>query len=152
MPNETRESSHTDRAFTRRLRRQVLIAFGVILVILTFIGYHSVPPLENPAQKLPIVYHRYLKNTGNPELDGLSGMLIAALEQSRRLDVLTRTRMIDSLRQLKLENIKLIDEQADGRCARPETSACSPPEPSEFRRSLLNRYRGHGPPIREEAL
>lgn len=112
MPNETREPSHTDRAFARRLRRQVLIAFGVILVILTFIGYHSVPPLENPAQKLPIVITDILNNTGNPELDGLSGMLIAALEQSRRLDVLTRTRMIDSLRQLKLENIKLIDEQA----------------------------------------
>jgi tetratricopeptide (TPR) repeat protein len=111
MPNEPREPGHIDRDFSK-LRRQVLIAFGIILVILTFIGYHSLSPLESPAEKMPIVITDILNNSGDPELDGLSGMLIEALEQSRRLDVLTRTRMIDSLRQLKLENIKLINEQA----------------------------------------
>lgn len=112
MSNDTRKSDQLDQDKNRRLRRQVLIAFGIILAILTFIGYHSLSPLESPTEKVPIVITDILNNTGDPELDGLSGMLIEALEQSRRLDVLTRTRMTDSLRQLKLENIKLIDEQA----------------------------------------
>ena len=37
--------------------------------------------------------------TGDEGLDGLSGMLITSLEQSRKLSVLTRSRMFDLLRR-----------------------------------------------------
>ena len=48
--------------------------------------------------------------TGDAELDGLSGLIITALEQSRRLQVLTRSRMGDLLRQLGREDAARIDE------------------------------------------
>ena len=48
--------------------------------------------------------------SGEPELDGLSGMLITSLEQSRHLVVLTRSRMFDVLKQLGKENVDRIDE------------------------------------------
>jgi tetratricopeptide (TPR) repeat protein len=49
-------------------------------------------------------------DTGERDLDGLSGLLITSLEQSRRLAVLTRSRMIDVLRQLGREPSDRIDE------------------------------------------
>jgi len=52
----------------------------------------------------------FANQTGEPELDGLSGMLITSLEQSRRLSVLTRVRMLDVLRQLGKANVGAVDE------------------------------------------
>jgi len=52
----------------------------------------------------------FVNQTGEPELDGLSGMLITSLEQSRRLSVLTRVRMLDVLRQLGKANVAVVDE------------------------------------------
>ncbi len=52
----------------------------------------------------------FANQTGEPELDGLSGMLITSLEQSRRLSVLTRVRMLDVLRQLGKANVGVVDE------------------------------------------
>jgi tetratricopeptide (TPR) repeat protein len=52
----------------------------------------------------------FANQTGDPELDGLSGMLITSLEQSQRLAVLTRVRMLDVLRQLGKENVTVVDE------------------------------------------
>ncbi|MGA8892041.1 MAG: tetratricopeptide repeat protein, partial [Anaeromyxobacteraceae bacterium] len=49
-------------------------------------------------------------DTGEPELDALSGLLITSLEQSRRLEVLTRSRMVDILRQMGHSSIPRIDE------------------------------------------
>jgi eukaryotic-like serine/threonine-protein kinase len=48
--------------------------------------------------------------TGDPELDGLSGLLITSLEQSRKLSVLTRVRMIDLLHQLGRTDVAVVDE------------------------------------------
>jgi tetratricopeptide (TPR) repeat protein len=49
-------------------------------------------------------------DTGERDLDSLSGLLITSLEQSRRLAVLTRSRMIDVLRQLGRQTADHIDE------------------------------------------
>ena len=51
-----------------------------------------------------------MNETKEEELDGLSGMLITSLEQSRRLSVLTRSRMFDILKQLGKEDVDRIDE------------------------------------------
>jgi tetratricopeptide (TPR) repeat protein len=56
--------------------------------------------------------------TGEPELNGLSGMLITSLEQSRRLAVLTRVRMLDILRQLGREGVTGVDEALGREVAR----------------------------------
>jgi tetratricopeptide (TPR) repeat protein len=52
----------------------------------------------------------FANQTGEAELDGLSGMLITSLEQSQRLAVLTRVRMLDVLRQLGKPNVTVVDE------------------------------------------
>ncbi len=48
--------------------------------------------------------------TGEPALDGLSGLLITSLEQSRRLQVLSRVRMFDLARQAGRQDPARIDE------------------------------------------
>jgi eukaryotic-like serine/threonine-protein kinase len=52
----------------------------------------------------------FANQTGEAELDGLSGMLITSLEQSQRLSVLTRVRMLDVLRQLGKPHVAVVDE------------------------------------------
>ncbi|HSN92491.1 MAG TPA: tetratricopeptide repeat protein, partial [Anaeromyxobacteraceae bacterium] len=49
--------------------------------------------------------------TSEPELAGLSGLLITSLEQSRRLSVLTRSRMLDLLAQAGHDRVDRIDER-----------------------------------------
>ena len=48
--------------------------------------------------------------TGDPDLDGVSGLLVTSLEQSRRLGVLTRGSMIDLARQAGHDKVERIDE------------------------------------------
>jgi eukaryotic-like serine/threonine-protein kinase len=52
----------------------------------------------------------FANQTGEAALDGLSGMLITSLEQSQRLAVLSRVRMLDVLRQLGKANVTVVDE------------------------------------------
>jgi tetratricopeptide (TPR) repeat protein len=52
----------------------------------------------------------FVNETRDPELDGLSVMLITSLEQSRRLAVVTRSRMVDLARQMGREPPARIDE------------------------------------------
>ena len=52
----------------------------------------------------------FANDTGDPDLDGLSGLLITSLEQSRRLRVMTRGRMLDLLRQAGRGEGSHIDE------------------------------------------
>jgi serine/threonine protein kinase/tetratricopeptide (TPR) repeat protein len=59
----------------------------------------------------PIVAVADVQNgTGDPQLDGLSGLLVTSLEQSRRLGVLTRGRMLDLARQAGHGKVERIDE------------------------------------------
>ncbi len=52
----------------------------------------------------------FVNETGEKELDGLSGMLTTALEQSRYLSVLTRPGMLDIIKQMGKEDVERIDE------------------------------------------
>jgi eukaryotic-like serine/threonine-protein kinase len=52
----------------------------------------------------------FANETGDPQLDGLSGLLITSLEQSRKLSVLTRSRMRDELRKLGHDEVARVDE------------------------------------------
>lgn len=97
--------------FSKSLRKRVLIALGAILIVLTFIGYHSLTPGPDPGNRVPIAVIDFVNNTPDRELDCLSGLLITQLEQSKRLDVLTRSRMFDILGQLHQANVQRIDEQ-----------------------------------------
>ncbi len=66
-------------------------------------------PRETGA-KIPIAVADFVNETGEKDLHGLSGMLITSLEQSRKLSVLTRSRMFDVLKQMGKDNVDRIDE------------------------------------------
>ncbi|HQR29541.1 MAG TPA: hypothetical protein PLL32_03960, partial [Anaeromyxobacteraceae bacterium] len=72
------------------------------------------PAAERPeapvGARIPVAVADFENDTGEPELDALSGLLITSLEQSRRLEVLTRSRMVDILRQMGHASIPRIDE------------------------------------------
>ncbi|HLL85023.1 MAG TPA: tetratricopeptide repeat protein, partial [Longimicrobium sp.] len=65
---------------------------------------------EGDGEPLTLVVADLVNETKEQDLDGLAGMLITSLEQSRRLSVLTRSRMVDVLRQLDREGVERIDE------------------------------------------
>jgi tetratricopeptide (TPR) repeat protein len=81
---------------------------GVAFYLLRRPVADRVEPLDGG--RIPIAVADFENDTGEPELDALSGLLITSLEQSRRLDVLTRSRMVDILRQMGHASIPRIDE------------------------------------------
>jgi serine/threonine protein kinase/tetratricopeptide (TPR) repeat protein len=93
-------------------RRLPLIVAGTsLIIILVILGILFFSSNEASSQeRLPIAVADFINQTNEPELDGLSGMLITALEQSRRLAVVTRSRMFDILEQMGKKNINRIDE------------------------------------------
>jgi tetratricopeptide (TPR) repeat protein len=60
--------------------------------------------------RIPVAVADFENGTTDPELNGLSGMLITSLEQSRRLVVLTRSRLVDLIRQSGREIPARLDE------------------------------------------
>jgi len=98
-------------------KRMPLFYAGIALVVLlATMGYILWTPGEktHSSARIPIAVADFTNQTGEAELDGLSGMLITALEQSRRLSVLSRARMFDILEQMGKAHVDRIDE-ATGR-------------------------------------
>jgi tetratricopeptide (TPR) repeat protein len=97
----------------RRLVRHgaVVALAGVALVALGLAAWR-LTSREEPAagERIPVAVADFQNGTSDPELNGLSGMLTTSLEQSRRLTVLTRSRMVDVLRQMGKEPPERIDE------------------------------------------
>ncbi len=98
----------------RRLRRAA--AAGAALLLLALLAGGAALWLRGrgearpPAGPVTVAVADFANLTGEPELDGLSGMLITSLEQSQRLLVLTRARMLDLLRQGGRTGVEAIDE------------------------------------------
>lgn len=66
---------------------------------------------ETPVgERIPVAVADFNNRTKEEELDGLSGMLITSLEQSKHLSVLTRSRMYDLLKLMGKGNVDRIDE------------------------------------------
>jgi tetratricopeptide (TPR) repeat protein/predicted Ser/Thr protein kinase len=97
------------RRLARKLRRNARVLYvalslaAVPLALLAWTLLHRPPPLV-------VAVADFDNQTGDEGLDGLSGMLITSLEQSQRLSVLTRSRMLDVLRQLGHGEAARIDE------------------------------------------
>ena len=53
-----------------------------------------------PGGRPTVAVADFANETGDPELDSVSGLLITSLEQGSQLRVLTRGRMLDVLMQL----------------------------------------------------
>jgi tetratricopeptide (TPR) repeat protein len=99
----------------RRLRRVAAIAAAGALAGLAVAGVavwrgSRLPSMLDADGRVPVAVADFANLTGDPALDGLSGLLITALEQSRALRVLTRGRMWDHVRALGKGDVAQIDE------------------------------------------
>ncbi len=95
-----------------RVRPFVIPATIAGVILLAVVAYLSFFGEEaETAERIPVAVIDFVNETGEKELDGLSGMLITSLEQSRRLAVLTRSRMFDILKHLGKLDVERIDER-----------------------------------------
>ena len=93
--------------------RTLLAVAGVGLVLLALVAGAAVAlrsGLQGGGGPVTVAVADFANQTGEDELDGLSGLLITSLEQSQRLAVLSRVRMLDVLRQLGKSNVTVVDE------------------------------------------
>jgi tetratricopeptide (TPR) repeat protein/tRNA A-37 threonylcarbamoyl transferase component Bud32 len=107
-----RKGTRRARAGAGSQRRVISIPIAALVVIIaSFVAYDLF--VSNPVEsdvKIPIAVIDFDNETDEPALDGLSGMLITALEQSRRLSVMTRSRMFDVLKVMGRDDVGRIDE------------------------------------------
>ena len=111
IETDVRPPLRAERASARRLPRNALGAALAVLALLVGLGtYHLLTREATAPRRISIAVVDFHNETGESELDGLSGMLITALEQSRRLSVLTRSRLFDIVGQLGQTEVDRIDE------------------------------------------
>jgi len=95
-----------------RRRRRFLLAVAAAAGLGALLGTYVVRTrVAAPRERLTVVVADVVNETGEKDLDGLSGLLITSLEQSHRLAVLTRSRVFDLTRQWKIGEADRIDER-----------------------------------------
>jgi serine/threonine protein kinase/Flp pilus assembly protein TadD len=92
-------------------KRYLKLAIPVLVALIAVIIFLFVYKEAESTAPISIAVVDFVNETGENELNSLSGMLTTALEQSRRLSVITRSRMFDILKKLNKENVETIDEQ-----------------------------------------
>ncbi len=108
--NEFYKTENTSKE-NNKFKKIIAPLFVLAIITLFVIGYIlTTQDSENEYERIPIAVIDFINETNETELSGLSGMLITALEQSKRLSVLTRSRMFDILKQLKINEFERIDE------------------------------------------
>jgi tetratricopeptide (TPR) repeat protein len=98
-----------DRPRRRPWRWAVLAAVLLAIVSGLFVWRTSRAPVA-AGERVVVAVADFVNETGEADLDGLSGMLITSLEESRLLTVLTRSRMLDVARQLGRKTDARVDE------------------------------------------
>ena len=96
----------------RRMRRTAVFATAFVLLGLAVAGFATWRIWERqiPGGRPTVAVADFANQTGDSELDGISGLLITSLEQGTQLRVLTRGRMLDVLKQLGKGEVDRIDE------------------------------------------
>lgn len=117
----------TSQTAPRKIRRSRVAALAVLAVLAFAVAVLAVKSYRNEpenVERIPIAVVDFANETDDEELNGLSGLLITSLEQSRRLSVLTRSRLFEILKQMGKESADRIDESL-GReiCNRANVSA-----------------------------
>lgn len=96
------------------LSRARIAAFAAAAVVTIAAGFLTYDFLRvrsaGGEERVPIAVIDFNNETDEAALDGLSGMLITALEQSRRLSVMTRSRMFDIAKTIGSGDATRIDE------------------------------------------
>ena len=96
----------------RRMRRLALVGTSFVTLGLAVAGFATWRIWERqiPGGRPTVAVADFVNETGDAELDGISGLLITSLEQGTQLRVLTRGRMLDVLKQLGKADVRRIDE------------------------------------------
>ena len=115
-PVLARRASLPDRGL-RWVRRNKALSAALAALLAAGLVPLALPLLERGGHVVVAVAD-FDNQTGERDLDGLSGMLITSLEQSQRLTVLTRSRMFDLLQQLGRSDAARIDEALGREVAR----------------------------------
>lgn len=103
--HSAKQHSETKRRFLVPLALVGVLAIGVLSYVLLF------QQRAESNERIPVAVIDFVNDSDEKELSGLSGMLITSLEQSKRLSVLTRSRMFDILKQMGKDSVIRIDEQ-----------------------------------------
>ncbi len=92
--------------------RVAALAGAVVLTLVAAIFTHDFLRGKGAGgeERVPIAVIDFNNDTHEPALEGLSGMLITALEQSRRLQVMSRSRMFDIAKTIGQGDATRIDE------------------------------------------
>jgi eukaryotic-like serine/threonine-protein kinase len=104
------------RSFTALVAASALLGAGVAGIIVWRIA-KAAPPVEADG-RVRVAVADFANETHDPELDGLSWMLVSSLAESRRLAVVTRVRMVDELRKAGRPSVPVLDEAAGRDAAR----------------------------------
>ena len=101
---------------SRARRRPWVVVLGAIGgIVLGAVGtgivvYRSTPHEVGAEDRLLVAVADFANETRDPDLDGLSGLLITSLEQSHKLRVLTRARLMDLVRETRGGEVDRVDE------------------------------------------
>ncbi len=87
-----------------------LVRYAIGVAVIAVVGYMIFVQRLEARLPVPIAVADFVNDTDDPALDGMSGMLATSLEQSRRLSVLSRSRLFDILRQMGRDDVEFIDE------------------------------------------
>jgi len=113
-PNAGGRPEPVRRRSRHRLRLALLAVAGLIAgaAISALLTRQRAPPVPVAASSggVVVAVADCANETGEGELDALSGLLITSLEQSKRLSVLTRPHMLDLARQAGRGRLERIDE------------------------------------------
>ena len=102
---------HAQRRPWGRVRVAALAGAAVLTIVAGFFAYDFLRGRQAESEeRVPIAVIDFNNDTHEEALEGLSGMLITALEQSRRLQVMTRSRMFDILKTMGETEVTRIDE------------------------------------------
>jgi tetratricopeptide (TPR) repeat protein len=108
----TSSSSAPIRARRRTAWRPAVTVAAAVLagVALAVVFQAPTAPWSNRDGRIVVAVADFANGTRDPDLDGLSGFLITSLEQSKKLHVLTRGRMLDLVREVGGGDGSRVDE------------------------------------------
>ncbi|HWE24237.1 MAG TPA: tetratricopeptide repeat protein [Myxococcales bacterium] len=124
-PRGFERDSAAARGYARgRAPLRPLLAAAIMGAVLGALLVWGALGLMRDEPRLSLAAADFVNETHDDDLNALSGLLITSLEQSRRLSVMTRSRMFDVLKQLGRGNAERIDETL-GReiCTRAQVDA-----------------------------
>ncbi len=109
--NTVEKSDRQDQDVTARrsLVFPIIVAILSIVAVTLYLMRETEKPPEGDV-RIPVAIADFLNHTGETELDALSGMMITSLEQSRKLAVMSRSRMFDVLQQIGQAEATVVDE------------------------------------------